>query len=175
MAQTPTGTPADGDTPDQDTATPPAGTGRVWGEAAAPGCWSGGKTLAAVAVATVLGAGGALVIHAAGGGSSGGGGPEFGGRGWGGHDDTGSTTLHSESVVDDGYGSFHTEFAQTGVVTRLSDTEITAHSADGFTRTYAISPRTKSAPGLEAGATATIAAIPGYGGAPTATTISLPG
>ena len=97
------------------------------------------------------------------------------GRGWGGHDDTGSTTLHSESVVDDGYGSFHTEFAQTGVVTRLSDTEITAHSADGFTRTYAISPRTKSAPGLEAGATATIAAIPGYGGAPTATTISLPG
>ncbi|MCV7082869.1 hypothetical protein [Mycolicibacterium insubricum] len=72
MAQTPTGTPADGDAPDQDTATPPAGTGRVWGEAVAPGRWSGGKTLAAVAVATVLGAGGALVIHAAGGGSSGG-------------------------------------------------------------------------------------------------------
>lgn len=167
--------PADEVTSDSDVPHGDAPHGRVWGDAVAPGRWSGSKTLAAVAVATVLGAGGAAIIHAAGGGSSGGGGSEFGGRGWGGRDAASDTTLHSESVIADGYGGFRTEYSQTGVVTVLTPTAITARSADGFTRSYLISGDTDTAPGLEAGSTATIAAAPGDRGAFTATTISLPG
>jgi hypothetical protein len=45
--------------------------------------------------------------------------------------------LHGEYVVADGTG-FETRIAQTGKITTISPTSVTARSADGFTQTYAI-------------------------------------
>jgi hypothetical protein len=46
--------------------------------------------------------------------------------------------LHGEFVVADGNGGYITEVTQTGVVTAVSDTSITAKSGDGFTQTYVL-------------------------------------
>ncbi|WP_068255223.1 hypothetical protein [Mycobacterium sp. ACS4331] len=157
--------------------------GQVWGEPSAP--WSTNRTLGAVGIAVVLAAAGAAVIYAAdSGGASAGpgfgppGGPPGAGPGFGGPGGAGSrdadlpTALHGEFVVSDGKGTFTTQLTQTGTVTDISDTAITARSADGFTRTYVISTETRqSRDGVRTGQTATIRAVD-RDGTPTATAIS---
>lgn len=174
------------DTPHTDTADADA---RVWGappsaRADRSSHWSLKKTLAAVGIAAVLAAGGAAVIHAAAGNTEqagpGLGGP--GGRpggpggppGFGGPDGPASApaALHGQFVVADGRGGFATEVTQTGVVTDISDTSITARSEDGFTQTYVIDADTRQGrTPVEQGDTATIRAIAG-GGVNTAAVIS---
>lgn len=154
----------------------------VWGAPhTEPAHWSWTKTLAAVAVALVLAAGGAAVIYAAAGTTEHSGGPGFGGPGFGGPPPGGfgpnprssePAALHGEFVVDDGMGGFTTELTQTGVVTDISADTITARSADGFTRTYTITEQTRQARvPVQSGDTATIRAVAG-GGTDTATVIS---
>jgi hypothetical protein len=46
--------------------------------------------------------------------------------------------LHGEYVVSDGSGNYTTELMQTGEVTSVSATSITATSEDGYTHTYTI-------------------------------------
>jgi hypothetical protein len=53
--------------------------------------------------------------------------------------------LHGEFVVADRNGGYTTELVQTGVLTAVSDTSITAKSADGFTQTYVITPGSRGA------------------------------
>lgn len=48
------------------------------------------------------------------------------------------TTLHGEFVVVNASGGFTTEIAQTGKVTAISATSLTARSEDGFSQTYVI-------------------------------------
>jgi hypothetical protein len=151
--------------------------------------WSIKKTLAAVGIAAVLAAGGAVVIHAAsgGGGTEGRGGPGFGGgQGFGGGGPGGGpgfggggpggarlpASLHGEFVVSDGHGGFTTELTQTGTVTDISDTSITARSQDGYTQTYVITTDTRQGrTPVHAGDTAAIRAVAGNG-TNTATVIS---
>ena len=149
--------------------------------------WSLNKTLAAVGIAAVLAAGGAAVIHAAGGaGTEGHGGPGFGGPGFGGGGPGGGpgfggggpggarlpAALHGEFVVSDGHGGFTTELTQTGTVTDISDTSITARSQDGYTQTYVITTDTRQGhTPVHAGDTATIRAV-ANNGTNTATAIS---
>lgn len=47
-------------------------------------------------------------------------------------------SLHGENVVADGHGGFQTLMSQTGRVTAISATSITARSDDGFVQTYVI-------------------------------------
>ncbi len=167
-----------------DTETPNA-TEPVWGAPSAePAHWSRNKTLAAVGIAAVLAAGGAVVIHAADSGRSG---PGFGGP-WGGPDWSGfdrggpggpgggpggvTDALHGEFVVSDGHGGFTTELTQTGTVTDVSETAITARSDDGFTRTYLITTDTRRGhTPVQTGDTATIRAVSSDGNT-TATAIT---
>lgn len=111
-----------------------------------PQRWSGRKTLAAVAVAVaVVGAGGAAIYVAgsstdstsAQGGMQGGpgGGQMSGGTGG---LATLSSALHGEYVVSDGNGGYTTELVQTGTVTAVDSTSLTAKSTDGYTKTYTI-------------------------------------
>lgn len=149
----------------------------VWGAPQTePAHWSMRKTLAAVAVAAVLAAGGAAVIYAAAGTTERGGGPGFGGPppgGFGpGPGSAATAALHGEFVVDDGMGGYTTELTQTGVVTDISATVVTARSADGFTRTYTITAQTRQGRDpVQPGDTATIRAV-AQGGTDTATVIS---
>lgn len=155
----------------------------VWGAPSdAPAHWSRNKTLAAVGIAVVLAAGGAAVISAADSGHSGsgfggpGGGPGFGGPGgpggWPGGGGGSGDSLHSESVMSDGHGGFTTELTQTGTVTDISDTRITARSDDGFTQTYLINADThRGRAPLETGGIATIKATTSDG-TTTATSIT---
>jgi hypothetical protein len=155
----------------------PNTTEPVWGAPSdAPAHWSRNKTLAAVGIAVVLAGGGAAVIHAADSGRSGPGfgGPGFGGPGGGGWPGGGgnSDSLHGESVSSDGHGGFTTELTQTGTVTEISDTKITARSDDGFTQTYLITADThRGRAPLEAGSKASIKATTSDG-ATTATSIT---
>lgn len=105
------------------------------------------KTIGAVAVAAaVAGVGGAAIAAATETGyhpNSGG----FGGfGGFGGpagpppaahHTSSDPLSLHGEYVVADG-GAFETRITQTGKITAISPTSVTARSADGFTQTYVI-------------------------------------
>jgi hypothetical protein len=115
----------------------------VWGAAPPHRGWSKGQTLAAVGIAAVIAAfGGAAIYAATGSGSNsnamgpgmhsprpgGRGGPGFGGQ----------DALHGQYVLADGHGGYMTEMVQTGKVTAVSDTSITAKSVDGFTQTYTI-------------------------------------
>jgi len=107
--------------------------------------WSSRQTLAAVGVAAVIAAfGGAAIYAATSGGSNdmgrgwhggGPGGSGFGGPGAGapGGWRAPAGTLHGEVVVPDGNGAYTTVLTQTGVLSAVSDTSITAKSADGFT------------------------------------------
>lgn len=114
--------------------------------------WSGRQTLAAVGVAAVIAAfGGAAIYAATSGGSNdmghgwhgpGPGGPGPGGPGrW----SAPAAALHGEFVVPDGNGAYSTVLTQTGVLTSVSDTSITAKSADGFTQTYTVAPGSRAA------------------------------
>jgi hypothetical protein len=49
-----------------------------------------------------------------------------------------SATLHGEFVVADGTGTFRTVTSQTGRVTAISPTSVTARSDDGYSQTYVI-------------------------------------
>ena len=148
----------------------------IWGAPQTdPAQWSRKKTLAAVGVAVLLAAGGAAVIHAADAPSDRGG-PTWGpgpGFGPGGPDSADlPVALHGQFVVSDGHGGFTTELTQTGTVTDVSDTSITARSADGFTQTYAITAQTRQGrPPARSGDTATIRAV-SVAGTSTATAIS---
>jgi len=51
--------------------------------------------------------------------------------------------LHGEAVVGDGKGGFRTVAFQRGEVTAVSPTSLTVKSADGFSRTYALTAATK--------------------------------
>lgn len=150
-----------------------------WGAPAdGPAHWSRNKTVAAVGIAAVLAAGAAAVIYAAGG-SSGEGGPG-GGPGWGPPGGPGfgsqgpgpADALHGQFVVPDGHGGFSTELTQTGTVTDISDTSVTARSADGFTQTYVITGDTRHGrEPVHTGDTATIRAVE-HGATFTVTVIS---
>ena len=151
----------------------------VWGAPQAePAHWSLKKTLAAVGIAVVLAGAGAAVIYAAGGSTKqsgrGFGGPPGGMDGPpGGMGGPGtSESLHGEFVIADGRGGFAIEVTQTGTVTEITDTSITARSEDGFTQTYLITADTRqSRAELQQGDTASIRAVAG-GDTNTATVIS---
>lgn len=152
-----------------------------------PAHWSLHKTLAAAGIAAVLAGAGAAVIYAASGsteqavpgfgGPGGMGGPPGGPGGPGFGAPAGATAaLHGEFVVSDGHGGYATELMQTGTVTEVSDTSITARSEDGFTLTYLITADTRQGrSAVEQGDTATIRAVAGNDtktGTNTATVIS---
>ncbi|MDF2824973.1 MAG: hypothetical protein K0R68_2381 [Mycobacterium sp.] len=150
-----------------------------------PAHWSLRKTLAAVGIAAVLAGVGAAVIYAAAGttqqGGPGLGGPGFGGPGgppgsgpggFGGGQSSITNSLHGEFVVADGRGGYATELTQTGVVTDISNTTVTARSDDGFTQTYTITPETRHGrTEVKAGEPVTIRAVTADG-ITTATVIS---
>ena len=154
-------------------------TDPVWGAPQTePAHWSLKKTLAAVGIAVVLAGAGAAVIYAASGsteqsgrgfgGPPGGMGGPPGGMGGAGT----SESLHGEFVIADGRGGFATEITQTGTVTEITDTSITARSEDGFTQTYLITDDTRqSRTEIQQGDTASIRAVAGAG-TNTATVIS---
>ncbi len=140
----------------------------MWGAPHQPGTWSVRQTLAAVGVATVVAALGGAAIYAA---TSTGSGPfgMHGGPGpggWGG-DGRGSgqggthranpvaDALHGQFVVPDGDGGYLTSMVQTGTLAAVSDTSITARSADGYTMTYSVA-RPGSTDGFAVNDTVTI-------------------
>jgi len=187
-----------------DTQQPAEGSEPVWGAAPQPpqppitpdGApqpkrWSAGKTAAVVAVAAVVAAGGgygisklvdtgtaAAATPAAGAGGFGAGGA--GGRGGfgGGAGGIGGlmSALHGDFTVSEN-GSVVTERLQTGEITAVSATSITAKSTDGYTQTYVINSSTlvdngdEQVSALKTGTTVTIIAKLS-GDAGTATTIS---
>ena len=107
--------------------------------------WGVRKTVGAIAVAAaVAGVGGAAIaaatdtgFHATSGGMhagfDGAPSPPAGHR-----TDIAPESLHSESVVSDGHGGFTTLVSQTGRVTAISATSVTARSDDGFVQSYVI-------------------------------------
>ena len=125
--------------------------------------WTTGKKVAAGAVAVAIAAGGGAAIWAAsssastttdtaaGPGAMGQGGT----RGAGGMGALGGT-LHGEYVASDGNGGYITKITQTGKVTALSATSLTAQSDDGFSQTYTIT--SEQATGVASGDTVTIVA-----------------
>ncbi|KAA0018084.1 hypothetical protein [Antrihabitans cavernicola] len=137
----------------------------TWGapQPPAPNAWSTKKTIAAAGVAAVIAAGGGAAIYAATSGGSntmGGPGGGFGGPGGGRGMMMGggaTNSLHGEFVVSDGDGGYTTELTQTGTVTAISATSVTAQSADSYSHTYTISGNT-SANSLAVGDTASIRA-----------------
>jgi hypothetical protein len=165
----------------------------VWGAGTEPSTpWSTNRILAAVGIAAVLAGAGAVAIHAAGGGSAGPEGPGGGhgaGPGWGpppgGFHGGGAgpmgdgpvvagmgNALHGEFVVPDGHGAYRTQLTQTGTVTAISDTSITARSDDGYSQTYVITTDTRRGDDpVKNGDIATIRAVENNG-ANTATVIS---
>jgi hypothetical protein len=177
-----------------DTQQPAEGSEPVWGAAppaapAQPKRWSAGRTAAVVAVAAVVAAGGGYGIsklvdtgtanaatQGPGGGFGAGGGGGFGGRGGAGGIGGLMSALHGDFTVSDN-GSYVTERLQTGEITAVSATSITAKSTDGYTQTYVIDSSTQVDNGdeqvsaLKTGTTVTIIAKLS-GSAGTATSIS---
>jgi hypothetical protein len=106
--------------------------------------WDTRRTIGAIAVAAAIaGVGGAAIaaatdtgFHAVSGGMHGDGHqPAFPAS----HRvDDGTDSLHGENVVADGHGGFTTLLSQTGLVTAISATSVTARSDDGFVQTYLI-------------------------------------
>ncbi|MDT5102538.1 MAG: hypothetical protein QOI25_51 [Mycobacterium sp.] len=68
-----------------------------------------------------------------------------------------SATLHGEFVVADGTGTFRTVISQTGRVTAISTTSVTARSDDGYSQTYVI-PAAAATPPFAVGDPVTIQA-----------------
>lgn len=113
--------------------------------------WDTRRTVGALAVAaTVAGFGGTAIaaatdtgFHGLAGGMHGGGAPSPPAA----HRNDGQLpTLHGESVVADGRGSYQTLLTQTGRVTSISAGTVTARSEDGYQRTYAIRGAEGAAP-----------------------------
>lgn len=159
---------------------PPAEPEHTWGapQTRPAATWSTKKSLAAVGIAAVIAAAGGGVVYAAThSDGSAHGGPGGAGTSWGGGHNTagpggmGMTgqSLHGQFVISDGNGGYTTEITQTGTVTAVSDTSITAESADNFTQTYTMSDSTQHSAvkvgdtvriqGTEANGTATATAI----------------
>lgn len=136
-----------------------APTEPVWGapQPAQPKPWSTKKTVAAVGVAAVIAAGGGAAIYAATSGTSNATAGRGGMGGPGGHSMMGAAmdSLHSESVVADAKGGYTTELTQTGKITDISTTSVTAESTDKYSHTYTITQAT-AAHSLKVGDTATI-------------------
>jgi len=143
----------------------PSTSDQTWGAAPAPGTpprpsWSTGKKITAGAVAAVIVAGGGAAVWAASSsastetatGMNGGPGGMTGGPGGAGL----GSTLHGEYVASDGNGGYVTKIMQTGEVTALSATSLTAKSDDGFSKTYTITA--DQATGLASGDTVTVVA-----------------
>ncbi|GAA3559809.1 hypothetical protein GCM10022222_49410 [Amycolatopsis ultiminotia] len=82
-------------------------------------------------------------------------GGQAGGPGGGGGAELGSA-LHGEFVSAGDSGTYVTKFLQTGQVTALSSTSLTAKSTDGFTKTYTIDAST--ATGIKQGEDVTVVA-----------------
>ncbi|OXR41155.1 hypothetical protein B7C42_06751 [Nocardia cerradoensis] len=136
---------------------PPAGPEHTWvpPQTQPAATWSTKKSLAAVGIAAVIAAAGGGVVYAAthsGGSEHGGpGGPGGPGTSWGGGRNASGpggmgmtgASLHGQFVISDGNGGYTTEITQTGTVTAVSDTSITAKSADNFSQTYTISGSTQ--------------------------------
>jgi len=132
----------------------------VWGAPdPSPRRWGLRETAVAVGVAAVIaGLGGAAIFaatgdnsHPMGGahqpftGPGGPGGQHSGPMGGPGGQGPGPMPLHGEFVVPDGSGDYTTEMTQTGGVTAISPTSITARSEDGFSQTY-VTPQTAQTP-----------------------------
>jgi hypothetical protein len=116
--------------------------------------WSRRQTLAAVAVAAVVGGLGGAAIYGATaqthsfGGPHGMSGPQHGGPPPPGFPPpaggappppaqaTDAAVLHSESVVSDGNGGFVTKIAQTGTVDEVTLQSVVVRSDDGYTQIY---------------------------------------
>ncbi|GLW89498.1 hypothetical protein [Actinokineospora globicatena] len=124
-------------TPDQSTWGAPASTDT---DPTGTRRWSPKKAALAMVVAVgIAGAGGYAAYAATGSDTSqttdqGPGGTGPGGGGMGGLTDA----LHGEFQVSDGSGGTTTQVLQTGEVTAISATELTAVSEDGYTKTYTI-------------------------------------
>ncbi|MFB9904473.1 hypothetical protein [Allokutzneria oryzae] len=112
--------------------------------------WSARKTAVAAAVAVGIAAAGGVTIYAMGGESATaqgpggvrmGGGPVILGPGGMGGGPI-RESLHGEFVVSDGNGGYKTERTQTGSVTEVSATSITAKSVDGYTQVYTVDAAT---------------------------------
>jgi hypothetical protein len=130
----------------------------------APRRWGVRETATAVGVAAVIAAfGGAAIYaatgsdsppmggphHAAGpgampGGPGGPGGPPAMGMHGPGPDS--APSLHGEFVMPERNGGYTTMLTQTGRVTAISATSITANSDDGYSQTYVIPPASGGAP-----------------------------
>lgn len=144
----------------------PAAPDGGWGGAPGPArpAWSTGKKVAAGAVAAVIVAAWGAAIWAAsssattdsavspGGMQGGPGGTQGGPGGAGGL----GSALHGEYVSSDGNGGYVTKIMQTGKVTALSATSLTAQSDDGFSKTYTIT--SAQATGVASGDTVTVVA-----------------
>ena len=155
----------------------PSTPDQTWGATPAPApkqAWSPGKKIAAGAVAAVIVAGGGAAVWAASssaatdaqagpGGMTGGPGGMRGGAGGLG------SALHGEYVSSDGNGGYVTKIMQTGEVTELSATSLTAKSEDGFSKTYTIT--SAQATGLATGDTVTVVATES-GSTATATSVT---
>lgn len=123
--------------------------------------WSGRKTVIAVAVAVGVAAAGGAAIYAtsssstttqAQAGGPGGMGQGRGGPGGGGLMDA----LHGTFTVSDGNGTYTEEAMQTGTVTAVDSSSITAKSTDGYTKTYKVTSSQLS--GIATGDTVTVIA-----------------
>ncbi|MEV4312280.1 hypothetical protein [Actinocrispum sp. NPDC049592] len=146
--------------------------------------WSGKKTAAAIAIAVAVAGAGGVAVYAASG-SAGAASPSMGGPGGmggmggprGGMGGPGGglmNAVHGEFTISDGNGGYKTELMQTGQVTAISSTSVTAKSADGYTKTYTISSSTTFGNGsvsdIQNGDTVMITATPS-GEAATADTL----
>ncbi len=144
--------------------------------------WSGKKTAAAIAIAVAVAGAGGFAVYAASG-SAGAASPSMGGPGGGMGGPRGGmggpggglmNAVHGEFTISDGNGGYKTELMQTGQVTAISSTSVTAKSADGYTKTYTINSSTTfgngSASDIANGDTVMITATPS-GDAATADTL----
>ncbi|WAL64114.1 hypothetical protein ORV05_24430 [Amycolatopsis cynarae] len=123
-----------------------------------PARWSTGRTVVAAAVAVAVVAAGGAAVYAASSGSGGSSGSSASGQngaggmmggpgGQGGQGGMGgqsalSGALHGEYTVSGTNGTYTTELMQTGTVTAVGSTSLTAKSADGYVRTYTIDGNT---------------------------------
>jgi len=127
----------------QSTSDDPAG----WGGAPAQPKrrWSPARLAVAAALAVGIAGAGTAVVYASTGSTDSttqqapgdGGAPMAGGGGPGGAGSL-AAALHGEYVVSDGDSGYTTELMQTGEVTAISATSVTAASDDGYTKTYTI-------------------------------------
>ncbi len=121
--------------------------------------WSTGKKITAGAVAAVIAAGGGVAIWAASSSSAATASAATGGSGGQGMRGMGgglAGALHGEYVASDGNGAYVTKIMQTGKVTALTATSLTAQSDDGFSKTYTIT--SAQATGMASGDTVMVVA-----------------